>query len=178
MSLLIYDLETSGLIPGVHKIIQIAYVIYDTKTCEITKQKNIILNDGGNDVDFYRKLENEIKNGVHPRTIITEVFNDFKHVNKIASYNGDGFDENFINHYFKEYLSKCLLFNNRIDVMNICSEHFKTKIVNGKHKWLKLTDVYQRFGGNDISNAHNAFGDIIMLTYVLNELIRLRKVTF
>lgn len=176
MSILIYDLETSGLVPGVHKIIQIAYIVCDTKTNTITKQKNIILNDGGNDVDFYRRLENEIKTGVHPRTIITEVFNDFKHANKIVSYSSDGFDERFINHYFNEYFSERLLFNNRIDVMNICSEYFQTPMVKGKRRWLKLTDVYQRFGGTDISNAHIATGDITMLNHVLNELIRLRRV--
>jgi uncharacterized protein YprB with RNaseH-like and TPR domain len=171
MSILFYDLETSGLTPGFHKIIQIAYTVCDIKTGIVTKQKNIILNDGCNDVDFYKKLENEIKTGVHPKTIITEVFNDFKHANKIVSYSGDGFDERFINHYFNEYFSECLLFNNRIDVMNICSEYFKTKIVKGKRQWLKLTDVYQRFGGKNINNAHNAFYDVDMLIHVHNSLV-------
>lgn len=169
---LFYDIETTGVNHKKDKIIQIAYALYDLNF-ETVCEKNIVLNDGNHDRDYFKLIPIEdIKNGIHPRDIMPEIYKDFIKSKYVISYSGSCFDERFMNLYFSRYNLEPLIFNNRIDLMKICCNYLKSS------KLVKLTESYLRIMGKPHNNtAHTATSDVIIMIEIFNKLISTNVIT-
>jgi DNA polymerase III alpha subunit (gram-positive type) len=172
---IIYDTETTGLIDSKDKIIQLAYAVYDEK-CEPVKQCDIVFNDGSNERDFFKIIPyHRIRDGIHPASVVNEIYSDFSRATSVVSYSNSRFDERFMNQYFKKYGLAPVNFI-WINIMDITAKYISV-VFGEKSKNHKLGNAYSRLFNLNPVDAHTATGDVVMLIEILELLINKKIIT-
>ena len=178
MTILIFDTETTGLIPKnlyitettINKfpyILQLSWIIYDSKT-EETIEKDFIIKcpiDIPQESINIHGITNEMsKNGMEFSNVFDIFLEDASKCEEIVGHNIQ-FDLNILE--IESYRSNNdqkveVLFNKNhydtmlksVDILKISGTHA------GKNKFPRLIEVYRHFFNKDFDNPHNALGDI------------------
>jgi DNA polymerase-3 subunit alpha len=172
---MILDIETTGLSPYSSYIVQIAYNIYDYNLNLITK-KNIIINNGNNIQDFYKKIPLDVINnrGITLIGALNEVLMDMKNCRYIVGHN-ISFDINFIETKFW----KNNIYHN-YNYKAICTMKKSRKFVNAKNKSNgikppKLCELYKKIYNKDMdeNSSHTADYDVEITFQCFKKLVEL-----
>lgn len=158
---MVLDIETDGAKTGHQIIIQIAYNIYDFNF-NIIEKKNYLINDDGNNVDFYNKisLENIKYYGKHPKFVLKTLSDDLNKCEYIIGHNIN-FDINHICKYFYNYKINYTL-PNIVDTMLLSKNILNLKNKNNNIKNPTLKELYY-FISNKImedNSSHTADYDV------------------
>lgn len=180
------DLETTGLDPEKHGVIQIACVYEENKqvVSKINIQTNIFDGDliDPRAMDVNKVFEEDMKRFAHP----SEAFKDLitfleRHVNKLdyndrmylAGYNV-GFDINFLKKWFeknKNYNFNKYFYRKHIDVMQaVIFLSYYNFIHPENHRLTTLCEYYDIY-----LDAHDAMSDILATRELSNKLKDLIK---
>jgi DNA polymerase III epsilon subunit-like protein len=178
MTILIFDTETTGLIPKnlyitettINKfpyILQLSWIIYDSKT-EETIEKDFIIKcpiDIPQESINIHGITNEMsRNGIEFSNVFDIFLKDVSKCEEIVGHNIQ-FDLNILE--IESYRSNSdkkvdVLFNKNhydtmlksVDILKISGTHA------GKHKFPRLIEVYRHYFNKDFDNPHNALGDV------------------
>jgi len=165
---IIVDIETDGKT----KIIQISYNIID-KNNNIILKRNLFLNDGDNDIDYYKKISIDYIKiyGIKPKKALEILFNDLKQCDCIIGHN-IAYDFSKIIKYFEKYYSSEELtkIKNNIPEKKYCTMQRSRNIVKCKNKKgsiksPKLSELCEYYEiDKDDSKCHDGLYDV-ELTY-------------
>lgn len=172
--IMVLDLETDGK----HKIIEIAYNLYDLDM-NLIHEKDILLNDNSNSVDFYKKIPlREIKeNGIPPELAIDILIEDINQSQYIVCHN-IGFDTQKIKMYFQKMGKQCSM-PKTICTMESTKEFVNIPAKNGKPKKPKLEELYFKLFNTKMNSdkAHRGNYDVEITGLCLKKLIELGVIT-
>jgi DNA polymerase-3 subunit epsilon len=159
MKLLFYDVESTGLSVFHDRIIQISITLIDG---DISKSKTILINptipisEGAYRV--HNITDDIVKNSPTFPEVADKIYNLFDQCDWIITYNGTTFDLPML---ACEFL-RCgyeMPTKTHFDVYHMVQEKEKSK---------KLKDVYFRYTGEIMKNAHDAQADVAGLIRVWN----------
>ncbi len=162
MKIMILDTETTGFSPKEEYIIQLAYLIYDTKSNKI-EQTNLYIEPPIKILNSHiHHITNEFVKDSYKFSEIAQIFlDDLYDIDLLVGHN-ISFDINFL----KEELKRVNITTKRLDdiqiydtmknSVNIC----KIKNHYGSFKYPKLNELYQHFFKKDFDNLHNAVSDV------------------
>jgi len=158
-NIVILDVETNG---G-HKIIQIAYKIYNAKL-ELLKSVDLIINNGNCETDYFKKFtESYIRNvGLKPNNALNLLDKDLKCCSYIVCHN-IAFDVNKLIRYSGNYNMELHMPTNKICTMKSTTNLLKIPNKNRRgYKYPKLEELYQYLlkKSPDSSKQHNASYDV------------------
>jgi DNA polymerase III subunit epsilon len=150
-----FDVETTGLNPQTNHIIQLAMVKFDSETWQIVDERSWYIKPL---LDFTIEefaLEKHgltkefiLENGVSLSSIYPDIIKMLGDCD-VLTYNGNSFDVNFLYQDLKEYgLS--------IDYDRKFYDAYTIECLRSSRK---LTDVYKKYTGKELEDAHNAFAD-------------------
>jgi len=159
---MVLDTETTGFNPKDEYIVQLAYIIYDTKT------------HNSDESNFYIeppiKIENSHIHGISDEFVkdsykfhdIAEIFvDDLEDIDLLIGHNIE-FDINFLKEELKRYgisskrLNDIKIYDTMKQSVNVC----KIEGRYGSYKYPKLLELYNHFFKKDFDDQHNAIGDI------------------
>jgi len=167
--LIILDIETTSLCG---KIIEIAYNLYDNNL-NLLESHDILINDGSNDVDFFRMITlEEIKaNGISPKKASLIVSNILKQCKYICGHNIN-FDIKHLLNYFYNY---GIAYNipNIIDTMKQSINFVGLKNRKNTLKYPKLSELYNFCYGEepDTHKVHRGNYDVEITEKCLKKLV-------
>jgi DNA polymerase III epsilon subunit-like protein len=178
MSILIFDTETTGLIPKhlslnentVSKfpyILQLSWIVYDLDTHETTENDYIIkcpVDIPQESINIHGITNEMSKNGKEFSEVFDLFLEDVSKSEEIVGHNIQ-YDLNMI-----EIDSYRLDIEQKVDILFV-KKHYDTmlksvdilKLVGthaGKNKFPRLIEVYRYFFGKDFDDPHNALGDV------------------
>ena len=175
MKLIILDTETSGFSPSEEYIIQLAYLIYDTKTNNI-EQTNFYIEPPIQITNSHiHHITNEFVKDSYKFSEIAQIFlDDLDDINLLVGHN-ISFDINFLkeelrrNNFSSKRLDDIQTYDTMKQSVNVC------KIIGkyNKYKYPKLSELYRHFFKKDFLNQHNAVGDITATLACYKQLISL-----
>jgi|ETNvirenome_6_85_1030632.scaffolds.fasta_scaffold01246_14 DNA polymerase III delta prime subunit len=175
--IMILDIETTKS----KKIIQIAYWIYCPIKKEIIKKKNLIVNDGSGEVDFYKMISIDVilRNGKSLKKVMEILLNDMNNCSHIIGHNIITFDMKHIKLALDYYYMK-FNFPIPIDTMKITKHIVCAKNKRGNIKMPKLSELYKFLCATDMDEdeAHDAFYDVFITFECVKKLINLKVITF
>jgi len=152
-----FDVETTGLNPLTNHIIQLSMIRFNSKTFEVVVEKNWYVRplidtfEMEPSAEAVHGLSKEfiMENGVKLSEIYPEIIEILGDCD-VLTYNGNAFDVGFLYNDLKEY-GLFIDFNRKFyDAYTIeCGRNSR-----------RLVDVYKRYTGNDLENAHDALSDV------------------
>ena len=162
-----FDVETTGLNKAQCRIIQIAVVKFNPNTHEILYQNSWYVKPTGvYDIDYsstkVHGLTKEFieEHGVSLASIIPDILEVMKD-SDILTYNGTSFDIAILQKELdREGMYDVDLYEDRLFIDSFDIE----KSFNS----LKLVDVYKRYTGEELDDAHNAYADVMATIEVFN----------
>jgi len=169
-----FDLETGGLNPFHHPIIEIAALDnygnafqsllkinrpLDPKVVEITKITDNLLNTEGRE---YERVIRDFYNYITGEYLINN--NKTNHRIFMIAHNGDSFDRMFVKTAFKQ-----ISLNIPSNIYFIDSLHL-ARLVMPERTSFKQQYIAERFRINN-PNAHRAMGDVIVLKEIWQKLV-------
>lgn len=156
-NLVCFDVETTGLNSQNNYIIQLAMVKFSSKTFEPIEKRNWFIkpkNDFTIEESAFtaHHLSKEfiLENGVTLDTIYADVLAMMEGCD-ILTYNGNAFDINYLYKDFKEY---------GLEIDFTGHRSYDAYAIECRRTSRRLTDVYRKYTGKDLEDAHNAFADV------------------
>lgn len=181
MKLLVFDTETTGIIPKdiynlerCPHIIQFSYILYDTSNYKILNEYDKIINIPKNIVI---PSESTLIHGItktdtnKSRTNIVNCLNKFKKDLDICDYvvgHNIDFDIKMIeiecqrnNIYTNIFDKSNKIFCTMHNGINICKIE-TTNSIGKYYKWPKLSELHNKLFGKTPTNLHNSYNDILI----------------
>ena len=187
MKILIFDTETTGLpskrnasINATHQwpyIIQLSYILYDTKTHQIeTIENNIVkipesVNVSPESVKFHKITKEKSQNSGIDIIILLKSFNNcVNDADCIVAHNLD-FDKNMImveclrnkiTHNFLKHTKQTLEYCTMKNSVDLCKIKAYNNSGNEYYKYPKLSELYKYIFGYIPDGLHNSIIDVLL----------------
>lgn len=153
------DTETTGLDKTKDRIVQLALTKFNSKTRKILESKVWYILPSGewhieeSATDVHGLTDEFIRlNGVLLKEVYPEFLSFIKDCD-LLTYNGNAFDWNFIQREFeREGLDSTIS-----DGTHKLYDSFFIETIHNSHK---LSDVYRRYTGKELEDAHDALADV------------------
>ena len=177
MKVLIFDTETTGLLPKKLQlnstnsfmfpyIIQLSWIIYDTKLNECIEKDYIIkcpvkIPDESINIHHITDIKSQTGHCIH--RVLPIFVQDFRNCDLIVGFNMQ-FDLSMLEIELNRldlYQETDIIFGKKFfDVMLESVNILKLKGKFSKYKYPKLIECYKHFFGKEFNDQHNAMGDV------------------
>ena len=160
MSIVAFDIETTGLDKSTCRITQISLVKFepsDEGGYDVKDTFNTFVNPGPDAVwsDYAKE-----KTGITPETVadaplfaeIADKVLDFLGDSDILTYNGNTFDIPILKNEFARLGKPLTLYGRKV---------YDSIYIESKLNSRKLVDVYRKYTGKELDDAHNSFADTL-----------------
>lgn len=177
MKVLVWDTETTGLIPKntsftatnsnqFPHIVQLSWIVYDTITNKLTEDDYIIvcpIHIPEESSTIHHITDDISQNGYLLSEVLPEFLNDIRRCDLIIGYNLQ-YDLSMLEielSRLEMYDEIDLLFSKKwVDVMLECVDICKIEGKYGRYKYPKLSEAYTHFFVEMFEDAHNSLGDV------------------
>lgn len=177
MPIVIFDTETTGLIPkstplngkNLHKfpyVLQLSWIVYNLNTKQTIENDFIIkcpIPIPEESTKIHGITNKMSKNGYNFSEVFDMFLEDIKNCDEIVAHNIN-FDLNMLEvecFRLDRFSDVDLLFRKKYyDTMLKSVDILKLEGNFGKYKWPRLNECYNYFFGRDFENQHDALGDI------------------
>lgn len=167
MAIVALDIETTGLEKTTCRITQISLVKFDL--CGISYKVYDAFDsyvNPGPDIEWSEFAQT--KTGITPETVkdapafadIAEKIRDFIGDCDVLTYNGNAFDLPILKYEFARTGKPLVLYGKKI---------YDSLYIESKLNSRKLTDVYKRYTGKDLDDAHNSMADTMATVEVFSK---------